>query len=141
MPAGDFRDLLQLTPRGHAAGRVGRGVEHDDARPVRDGATEVVRIELEAVFLAHRDIDRHTLREDDLVAVVGVGRIGEDHFVPRFDEGEEGEDERLHAAACDGDFGGRIVGDAIIVTQILRDGFAEGEDASVGRVVRFAAPQ
>ena len=117
-------DLLELLAGEDGAGRVVRVAEDDGLGPVVEGGGQLVGVEGPAGG-ADRDEPGGGAGEDAVGPVVLVERLREDHLVARVDQGEQGDEHRLGAAAGDGDLGLGVDVQAEVPGGVLGDGLAE----------------
>ena len=130
-------DPLEVVPGQHAAGRVGRRVDDDAARPRRDQRGQLVDVEPEVV--GHPDRDRHRRGADEAGQrlVDGVARVRDQHLVTRVDQTQDGV--QHHALATDRDEDlERFDRESLARRGVGGDRLAQRRDAGERRVVRRA---
>jgi hypothetical protein len=135
LEAGD--QAVDLRLRRHAAGRVGRAVQDDQARCRGDARQHGLGGETESLRLGQRDGHRLGAAVVDQRAVDGKARIGVEDLRARFAEHEHGEEHGDLAAGHDDDTAG-IDLDSEPLVEVGGDRPAQGGDA-VGRRVAVVA--
>jgi hypothetical protein len=129
---------LDLVARVSRASRVRRRIEDEPFRLGRDGASQRIGLQLEAVL--ELGLDDHGLgasKQHDVGIAHPIGR-GNDHLVAGIERGQQRIVEHLLAAAADGNLG-RLVGEAILALEFLGDRPLELGDAVDGRIFGLAA--
>ena len=102
-PAADRLDVARAVDR---AGRVGRGDEEHDLRPLRAGRLQLLDGDAVAGGLVGDDLDRDTAGEPDRLGVGRPVRRRDDDLVARVEDRGEGLVDGLLAAVGDQDLGG-----------------------------------
>ncbi len=86
VPAADLADRGDLARRHHRARRVVRRREQHGPGARRDGALDVVRLEMEPSLGQQRDVDDPRARRSQHRLVGDVGGLGDDDLVPRVED-------------------------------------------------------
>ncbi|MNI23995.1 hypothetical protein D3C73_776000 [compost metagenome] len=118
----------------HRAGRVVRGVDHQQAGARGDRRTHAVPVDGEGLRI-QRHVHRRGTGQLDRRFVAVVGRVEHDHFLTGTHHGVDGVEDRLGGAAGDGDLGVRIDLRAVQVQRLLCDGLAQRCHAGHRRVL------
>jgi len=123
--------------REHAAGRIVRAVQDDEARPIGQQARQLIDVQREAELFADRDRHRAGVDEVDGRAVDREARVGVDDLVPLVHAGEQREeDDRLGPGGDDDVL--RVDGNPPESRRVPRDGLADLGQAGRRAVVRVA---
>ncbi len=137
--AADRGDLLQFRTGHDAAGGIAREVHQQHFGPRRDRGTKRVGTQLELVFLTRADRHGLAMRERNARAVGDVARLVIKHLVAGIDHRAQRKIEAFGNAHRDENLRRRIVSQAVIGRDVLRDRFPQLHQAEIGRVAGLAA--
>ena len=137
----DARDFLQLLARLRGAGRVAGKIHHQHLRAGRDFFCEFPGGHAEIIRCVRGHGHRDAVCEHDARIVADVARLVVEHFVAGVQQCAQCEVNCLADAYGDDDFRGRIVADAEMFADILRDALAQLGQAEVARVAGVPALQ
>ncbi len=133
---GDLRELLEILPGQHAAGRVVRRVEIQDARLRRDRLLDVRDVPAPADVFTERHLHGHTTRLlDDRHGRRPLG-IGNDHFIAGLEDRLEDREQAVRTAVGDDHFFVGADRDAVLLAHLFGKGLAQRRDAARRQVVR-----
>ncbi len=133
-----LRQLAHVFLAPDRAGRVVRRVDQDHARARRDRGREAVERNAE-VRRVERDRHRLAAGQFDRRQIAVVARLQHDHFVARMDRAQDRGQQRLCRAGGHRDFAVGVVGAAIELADLVRDGLAQLRHAGHRRVLVQAA--
>ena len=122
---GKFGNRHQFFCRHDCPRRVVRIADDDGFRLRRDDLFQSFDSQFKIVFRIGRYEDRRPASQFDRRRIGNVSRVGDDDFIARFGNGQEGHGQAFGNADSDQDFIFRVIMDTIALFKMMANGFTE----------------